>query len=282
MSRAEVEAQIRAHPVEGTIAEKRARFAAMAGPGPVGTADVIGGVEVVCHGQGTPILWLHGGGFVFGSPETHARLADALSRQAQARVILPRYRLTPEADWPAPLDDALAVLDAIDGPVTIAGDSAGGQLALLTALARRGRASALALVSPNTDRSGRSLTREVNSPRDLTNDAEADARLNAVAQGGLPPQHPHRSPLLADLRGLPPVYLTASRAEVLADDARLLAEALVRAGVPLTTRWEDDLFHLWPLWPEALPEARQTLSAIAALHRQAMDHPVTPTHKDVA
>ena len=274
MSRAEVEAHIRAHPVEGTVEEMRAAFAALAGAGPEGRRAKIGGVEAVCHGEGAPLLWLHGGGLVFGSPETHARLGDFLARAARATVILPRYRLAPEAPWPAPLEDVLAVLDTFDGPVTVCGDSAGGQLALLAALHRPGKVARLALVSPNTDRTGCSLTREANAEGDLMNDPATDARLNDLAQGSLPPGDPDRSPLLADLAGLPPTFLTASQGEVLFDDARLLSEELVKAGVTLTNQWEADLFHMWVLWPEALPEARATLDAIAAFH--LTKNPVRP------
>lgn len=262
--RARLKAQLDAAPIEGPPARMRARFAALIGPGPDGVPCTLGGVPCLRHGDGPPVLWLHGGGYVFGSPETHARAAAALARLAHRSVILPDYRLSPEHPWPAPLHDIGSVLSTFDAPVPVIGDSAGGHLALVAAQHWPGRVRALALISPNTDRTGRSRTRALNSGRDLTNDDAADTALARLAMPDLGAQDPDASPLLGDLSRLPPTYLTATPTEVLFDDAVLLMRALVQAGRPVSAAFPGDLWHLWPLWPGDLDAADATLAEIAA------------------
>ncbi|MDX1531343.1 MAG: alpha/beta hydrolase fold domain-containing protein, partial [Rhodothermales bacterium] len=194
---------------------------------PVGTSETVGGVDtlVVPPPDGASgaarVVWFHGGGYVFGAPETHWRPAAALAAAVAAPVVLPRYRLAPEHPWPAPLDDALAVARALQDvghPVAFAGDSAGGHLALVAALtlAREGRpVTALALFSPNTDRTGLSDTRAAHSDRDPMNDAAQDRALAALAFGARPYDHPQASPVLDDLALLPSTHVEVGDREVL-------------------------------------------------------------------
>ncbi|PYE83787.1 alpha/beta hydrolase fold domain-containing protein [Pseudoroseicyclus aestuarii] len=259
----EVLQRIEDNPVSGSPEAMRSTFARLAGPGPEGEARRIG-IDGRVYGAGpVAAVWLHGGGYVFGSARTHAATADALAQALGAAVFVPDYRLAPENPWPAMLEDALSVLDALEGPVLLCGDSAGGHLALNAALARGGRVLGLALVSSNTDRTGQSVTRARNTPHDAMNSDEDDASLGQMAFAGRDPADPQVSPLLADLTGLPPVWLTASTEEVLLDDTLLLARALGLAGVPVQLRLRRGLMHMWTLWPEAMPEARETMADIA-------------------
>lgn len=263
-SHADVLALIDQHPVAGTPAEMRRAFAALAGPQPRLARRAVGGVPVAIvpasGADGIPVIWFHGGGYVFGAPQTHAVMAKHLAAACGREVILPAYRLAPEARWPAMLDDALAVIDALDGPLILGGDSAGGHLAVMAALARPGRIAALALVSPNTDRSGLSRTRVANSASDAMNDDADDRALAALAFGQA--EHTDGSPVLADLSALPPTWITASTAEVLLGDARLMAEALDRAAVPVDLDLVEGMMHMWTLWPDALAEGAATLDRI--------------------
>ncbi|WP_102108309.1 alpha/beta hydrolase fold domain-containing protein [Oceaniglobus roseus] len=254
------------HPVEGSPEEMRAAFASLAPKGPDGRAETIGGVRCTVFGNDgpAPLLWAHGGGLVFGSPATHAALADRLAGVLNRPVILPDYRLAPEHPWPASLEDMLAVLDALPGTTDLGGDSAGGQLALLSALRRPGKAGRLILISPNTDRSGQSTTRQRNSARDAMNDDAQDLALARLSFGESVADHPDGSPLNADLSALPPVWITACTDEVLLDDTLLLIPALGRAGVPVQADIRQGLCHLWPLWPDALPDGAATFDALAA------------------
>ena len=263
-SHADVLELIDRHPVVGAPAEMRRAFAALAGPQPTLAWRRVGDVPVAVvparGADGTPVIWFHGGGYVFGAPQTHAIMGRRLAAASGREVLLPAYRLAPEARWPAMLDDALSVIDALDGPLILGGDSAGGHLAIMAALARPGRIAALALVSPNTDRSGLSRTRAANSASDAMNDDADDRALAALAFGRS--EHADASPVLADLSGLPPIWIAASTAEVLLGDALLMAEALERAGVPVDFDLVYGMMHMWTLWPDALAKGAATLDRI--------------------
>lgn len=263
MSRETVAARIAAHPVSGSPEEMRVAFAKLAGTSNTGDLQVKGGIRARVIGDGPDVVWLHGGGYVFGTLETHARCAAYLAKASATRVWLPEYRLAPEHTWPAQLEDILQFLDRFDHQVCLVGDSAGGHLALNVALCRRDRIKAMALISPNTDRSGRSQTRERNSDHDLMNDDAQDRALAALAMPDLASNTPEVSPLLADLHGLPSTFLAARTTEVLLDDTLLLIRAMALAGVPVTAKISAGLFHMWTLWPDELAEARVTLDQIA-------------------
>ena len=215
------------------------------------------------------VVWLHGGGYVFGAPETHLRPAARLATLASAPVFLPRLRLAPEHPWPAPLADALRVArGAIGGGarVVLAGDSAGGHLALVAALAlaREGRAPAgLLLMSPNTDRTGRSATRAAMDADDPMVGDAGDRRLAAMAFGDRPADDREVSPLLDDLSLLPPTHVEVGNPEVLLDDARLLVEAARGAGARATLHVEPGFLHMGQLWAPWWPPAEASLARLA-------------------
>ncbi|ROU03780.1 alpha/beta hydrolase [Histidinibacterium lentulum] len=263
-SEAEVRDRIGAVPVTGGPEEMRAAFARLMGPAPELARETLGGCAVARAGDG-PVraVWLHGGGYVFGSPESHGWAALALAERLGGSVLLPDYDLAPEAPWPAQMTGPRAVLEALgpEGAVALVGDSAGGHLAMRLALEDPARVRALALISPNTDRSGQSGTRRRDS--DAMNDDATDSRLARMAFGDADPASAEVSPLLADLGGLPKLLILAAGDEILLDDALLLARAAALAGVRTDLRVWPGLFHLFPLWPEALPEAREALDAIA-------------------
>ncbi|WP_150296835.1 alpha/beta hydrolase [Salipiger aestuarii] len=245
--------------MNGDIPARRAGFARLAGPQPGAERVDMGGVPCLAVGDGPVLLWLHGGGYVFGSAQTHLTLAHALAAGG-VRVVLPEYRLAPEHVWPAMLDDALAVRDALGpGPVVVGGDSAGGHLAL--AIARRRACAGVALISPNTDRTGRSATR--GRTGDAMNDDATDAWLAAIAMPDMPPDDPDLSPLLADLAGLAPLHIELAGAEMLLDDGLLLARCAALQGVQTHLHVTPGLFHLFALWPDAVPEGAAALARIA-------------------
>lgn len=260
---------IKEHLVEGSPAEMRAAFEALAPDPPAGKQMVIGGVDCVQYGQGPsePILWLHGGGLVFGSSRSHGALAATVAELSKGPVLVPDYALAPEYPWPAPLDDVLVVMDALKSPVDLAGDSAGGQLALLAALRHPEKVRRLALLSPNTDRTGQSETRQRNSPHDLMNDDADDAALARLSFGDDLEGHSDASPLMRDLSPLPPVWIAAATNEVLLDDGLLLIRQLGRNGVPCEAHIYPGLCHLWMLWPAALPASVDVLFKLSQFFR---------------
>jgi epsilon-lactone hydrolase len=212
-------------------------------------------------------LYLHGGGFVLGSPATHRAVAARLAGASGRPVFLLDYRLAPEHPYPAALNDALSAWRwmARDDtrPVAVAGDSAGGWLAL--ALAQRLAAGSppkpagLALFSPLLDLAAAELPAE-----DFMLPAAFVAEGARAWRGGLSADDRRLDLLGGEVAGLPPVFLSFDRDERLAADGRRLAVALQAAGVALRVEESQGLVHAWPLLAGLLPEAQQTLAAAAA------------------
>lgn len=241
-------ARIAAHPIEGGPEARRRAFAELVlGDHAPGTPYD----SIRIAGEGGTIVYLHGGGYAFGSPRSHERIGAALAEATGLGVVLPVYPLAPEHPWPVQLEAAVATVEEADGPVVLAGDSAGGHLALVTALelGRRGvDVAGVILFSPNTDRSGLSSTRARNEASDPMVDDEGDTELARQCFGDRPLDDLEVSPLLADLGSLPPLLLEVGRDEVLLDDSLLLAEAARAAGVPVTLHVEPEGLHMMQLW----------------------------------
>ena len=216
-------------------------------------------------GAGPMLLYLHGGAYFAGSPEQYRPISFAFARQGFA-VFVPAYRLAP---FPAPLDDVRAVYAALAAegqPIFLAGDSAGGWLALALMLASRDAGALLpraaALFSPWTDLS-------VSGASTIENE-ESDAlftrrMLRLAARhylGRNDARTPLASPLFADLSGLPPLLLHASAAEMLRDDAVRLAARARAGGVTTTLELWPDAPHCWQM--TATPQARKSLEKAGA------------------
>lgn len=220
------------------------------------------------------VLYLHGGGYVFGSPRTHRNLVSRLSHVTGLPVLALDYRLPPVATLPAPIEDALAayrhLLDEGHAPerIVVAGDSAGGHLALALGLhAAEGDLplpAALVLLSPWTDltMSGASFTR--NADVDPFLPGVALRRAARVALNGADPADWRSSPLFAPAElfaQLPPTLLQVGSTEVLLDDAIRTAERLAHAGVPTELQIYERQPHVVPMW-SGTPEARTALREI--------------------
>ncbi|HET8532528.1 MAG TPA: alpha/beta hydrolase [Methylomirabilota bacterium] len=221
---------------------------------------------------GRVVLYLHGGGYVIGSPRSHRHLAAAIAAAGQASALLLDYRLAPEHPYPAAVDDATAayrwLLDQGIGPgrVVIAGDSAGGGLTVATLLALRDAGLPLpaggACISPWVDLtfSGASYrTRAAADP--IVTRAEIDEMARAYL-GATAARTPLASPLFADLGGLPPLLIHVGSDEVLLDDAVQLAERAKAAGVDATLEVWDRMIHVWHWFLPMLDEAQSAVDGI--------------------
>ena len=221
------------------------------------------------------VLYLHGGGYVMGSRNTHRGLAGRIARAAKARVLLPEYRLAPEHPFPAAVDDATAcwrwLVSQGFAPqrMAITGDSAGGGLTLATLLALKANvapmpACAVAL-SPWTDLEGSGPTAEPGAVDDpmLTPDG-LRVTGQQYAAGAL--RHPLAAPLHGDLAGLPPLLLQVGTREVLLSDSTRFAEKARAAGVDVTLEIEEGLIHVWQMFPD-VPEAQSAVQRIGAFIR---------------
>jgi cation diffusion facilitator CzcD-associated flavoprotein CzcO/predicted esterase len=229
------------------------------------------------------LLYLHGGGFVGCSPRTHRPITAAFAREG-FRVFVPDYRLAPEHPFPAAPEDALAVYRALHeaqqarpateerGRLVVAGDSAGGNLALGLMLTLRDRREALpdaaALFSPSTDMMGDAASLTLNTPKDaMFHGAEFEHLADAYLRGADRAQ-PLASPLRADLTGLPPLLIHVGHDEVLRDDSLRLATKAQEAGVRVELRVFPAVPHVWQLL-RFVPEARESVAAAARFMREA-------------
>jgi epsilon-lactone hydrolase len=218
------------------------------------------------------ILWLHGGAYCMGSTAGYRHFGAHLARLANARVILPEYRLAPEHHYPDAVDDACAVYLALraraDGRETVilAGDSAGGGLAMATLLRLREHGHVLpagcVLVSPWLDFTLSGST--------LVSHADLDPLLSRAMLAGACRAYLNGadrssallSPLDSDLSGLPPMLIQVGEREVLLDDSRRLAERGAAQGVQVTLQVESAAPHVFQLFASFLPEARSALRRI--------------------
>lgn len=224
------------------------------------------------------ILYFHGGAFTFGSPRTHAALLAQLAHRLGARAILPQYRLAPEAPFPAAPDDALSAWNALlaqgvaPQDIVIGGDSAGGALAfgLLSDLCAKGAAlpGAVFGFSPLTDMSYSGESFRENAQSDVVLPAERAHEMGQLFLVGQSPSDPRISPVFGEFKGAGPVWITVGDTEILRDDARRLAQVCARDGVEVTLVERHDLPHVWPIFHNILPEARESLDALAAWIKQ--------------
>lgn len=192
--------------------------------------------------NGWVLLYLHGGAFMVGSPQTHRAITSHLAAQSGARVCALDYRLAPEHPWPAAADDALAAYRALleqgqpAGRIVLVGDSAGGQLTLATALRLRDEGlplpAALVCFSPVTDLTGETW-HEPPAGDPLLNRAWLGQGVDAYCPAGVDRRSALLSPLRADLSGLPPLLVQVG------EDEHLLSQSLrLRDSAGLDLRLE--------------------------------------------
>jgi monoterpene epsilon-lactone hydrolase len=220
------------------------------------------------------VLYLHGGGYVAGSPEMYRSVTSEFARRCEARVLVVDYRLAPEHPFPAALEDAIAAYRWLlaqgiaPSNIMIAGDSAGGGLTLsaLLGIRERGlpRPAGAVLIAPWVDlaATGDSIRTNAQSD-DVVVPDNGENRLAHAYMGGAPLDTPLASGLYADLTGLPPLLIQASAIEVLLDDAVRLDAKARAAGVDTKLRLWDGLPHVWHLF-KILPETREAFDDIAA------------------
>ena len=234
------------------------------------------------HGKDTSpdhaLLFLHGGGYVLGMT-SHLRFAGWMCRASGAQTYMIDYRLAPEHPYPAAIEDATAAYLALleqypAGHIVIAGDSAGGNLALATAVAIRDSKlplpAALGLISPWVDLTHSGETIQTHAQRDpmIRPDwGRANARHYA---GGTPLDDPRISPLFAELKGLPPMLIHVGSEETLLSDAERLAESAGIAGVDVRLHRYDGLWHDFQLHAGVLPESGQSIVEMGEFLRSHM------------
>ncbi|MBY0490527.1 MAG: alpha/beta hydrolase [Gemmatimonadaceae bacterium] len=228
------------------------------------------------------LLYLHGGGYIACSPETHRSLVGSLVQRLGAHGYVPRYRLAPEHPYPAALDDAKAayrhLLDVVGvAPerLVVAGDSAGGGLALALVMAARDAGwplpAAVVTYSPWTDLAGTGASLDENTERCAMFAGDTIRRAAQFYAGAADPRTPYLSPLYGSYHGFPPLLLHASTDEVLRDDTLRVAARAREAGVAVELALWARVPHVWQFFAAVLPEARASLAATEAFVRRQLE-----------
>ncbi len=223
------------------------------------------------------LLYVHGGGYVIGSPASHRHQVAALSQAAGIAALSLDYRLGPEHPFPAAVDDAVSAYQSLLAAgiaphrIVVAGDSAGGGLtvAMLLALRERGlpQAAAGVCISPWVDltMTAESYTTKADVDPIVTHDG-----VTGMAQAYLQGQDaraPLASPLFADLSGLPPLLIQVGTDEVLLDDSIKLEANAKAAGVDVTLEVWDEMIHVWHFFYPVLSEGRDAIARIGEFAR---------------
>lgn len=224
------------------------------------------------------LLYLHGGGYVIGSTTTHQELAARISLAAGCKVLIIDYRLAPESPFPAAVEDAASsyrwLVDKGFDPsrLAIAGDSAGGGLAVATLVSLRESGVPLpacaVCISPWVDLecTGESMVSKASVDPMITRQGLLDSA--ALYLDGARPHSPLASPLYADLYDLPPLLIQVGTWETLLDDSIRLAERARTAGVQVELEQWEEMIHIWPIFAPVLPEGQRAIDRIGEFVRR--------------
>lgn len=259
--------------------------------GVVGTPVTAGGVaaEWIDPAGGATdraVLYLHGGGYVAGSIDSHRNLTGHLAQAMGCRVLALDYRLAPEHPHPAPVEDAVAayrwLLDqglAADH-LMVAGDSAGGGLTVATLVALRDAGVAqpaiAVAISPLVDLEGTGESMTTRAEVDpMVSRATLDQMVEMFIAGG-DRRDPLAAPLHADLTGVAPLLIQVGDAEVLLDDANRLAERAEAAGVDVTLEVWPEMVHVWHASAGFVPESDRAIARIAEVARHRLGLAAVP------
>jgi monoterpene epsilon-lactone hydrolase len=227
------------------------------------------------------VLYLHGGGYVIGSLDSHRHVTSEIARDLGARTLALHYRLSPEQPFPAPVEDAVAgyryLLSQGINPskIALAGDSAGGGLvvAALVAIREAGLAQPACgwCISPWVDMEGIGDSMTGRAAADPIVQKEPLLEMSALYLNGADPRSPLAAPIYADLRGIAPLYIQVGAAETLLDDAIRLASVAGAADVPVTLEVWPEMPHVWHLFHPRLAAGRRAIAAGARYMRAAME-----------
>lgn len=226
------------------------------------------------------ILYLHGGGYIAGSARTHRLLTAEIARRAATRLLAIDYRLAPEHPFPAAVEDArrayewLLTQDLAPQQIVLAGDSAGGGLAVALLLSLRAAGLPLpagaVCLSPWFDLALTGASLAVNGRTDYLNEQVLRGAAHFYLAGA-DPHTPLASPMYADLQGLPPMLVQVGAAEALLDDGQQFVRRAQAAGVNVRLEVGEQMVHVWQFFHLLVPQARQALRSIAQFIQEVAD-----------
>jgi len=279
-----LEALLRARPASMSIEQRRDAYDALGDRFPL-EADVYRRSESIGNirgewtlapsaNAGTVVLYLHGGGYVYGSLKSHRHLVSELGRAAGVTTFALDYRRAPEHPYPAAIDDALEAYQALlkdyePSRVALAGDSAGGGLAvaLLLKLRELGlpQPSGCLLLSPWVDMTAHANSYVANAQRDPVVNREIIQFVTTQYLGTLSRELPLASPVFADLRGIAPLAILVGATETLLDDSLALSRRAAIGDVPVTIEVWPRMFHIWATYHPVLEEGRRAVQRCGSI-----------------
>jgi monoterpene epsilon-lactone hydrolase len=244
-------------------------------------SDEVQGVPVIVatgpDDDGDVIIYCHGGGYCVGSADSRRKLGGHLARLLRASVVIMDYRLAPEHPFPAAIEDSVAVYQQLraehseDRRILMAGDSAGGNLAIATALKLRALGApppaGIIAFSPWLDMEISGETIETKSETDRLVNRGILENMAATYLAGASPTDPLANPLKANLAGLPPVYVNAGTSEALLSDTTRFADAATEAGVEVTVSIVEGMQHVFPCLAGRAPIVDDEMAKIATWYR---------------
>lgn len=235
------------------------------------------------------ILYVHGGGYVIGSLDSHRHLVTEAGRAAGVPVYALDYRLAPEHPFPAPVEDTVVAYRHLlaqgiaPGKIAVAGDSAGGGLvvAALVAFREAGlpQPSCGWTISPWIDLEALGGTMTSNAASDPTVQKDTIQEMARLYLGGANPRSPSAAPLYADLRGIAPLLIQVGGIETLLDDSIRLAGRAAAAGVPVRLDVWPGMPHIWHIFHPILTAGRQAIAQGGAFVKEAMAHGAPFTYR---
>lgn len=271
-------------------AELRAWFEAINAQTPIAEGATIAAVTVgPCAAEritlpgsdpGKLVIYYHGGGFLFGSVNSHRVIASNLARASGATVLSVDYRLAPEHPAPIAHQDALAAYRwALNkgykpGAIMLAGDSAGGNLALATAVKARDTGlplpSGLILMSPALDFVHEGASHDEHADAPLVNHALMEL-FSMIYMGDGDRRSPEVTPFYNDMSGLPPVLIHVGSWEMLRDDSVTIAERIKAVGGSAELKIWDGMVHSWQLFAPMLEEGMASIEEAGAFAQKHLN-----------
>jgi epsilon-lactone hydrolase len=221
--------------------------------------------------EGKVILYLHGGGYLYCSADTHRTLAARIMIDSGVKVLLPEYQLAPEHPFPAAIEDTLTVYRWLlkqgynSSNIIFAGDSAGGGLSLAATHVLRDQydplPAALVCLSPWVDLTSSGKSYKENSEKDPYLRSDLVRKTAQQYAGGESLDNHLISPVFADLSGFPPMFIQTGSIEILLSDAQMLADKARQAGVKVHFKVWKGMWHVWQI-STGLPEANKAVKEI--------------------
>ena len=230
--------------------------------------------------EGKLLLYLHGGAYIMGDCATHRQFVSYLARAAGVCALLPEYRLAPEYRFPAAVDDALGLYRALlaDGyaaeDIVVAGDSAGGGLAMALLLSLRDAGdplpAAACLLSPWLDLAATGESMSTHADRDPWFKPEDMQFVSSYYCEHDQLRNPLVSPVYGDLSGLPPICIQVGADEILLSDSTRAAEMIEAAGGKVDIEIWPDMWHVFQMFVCQMPESRAAIAKLGAYIRKVL------------